>query len=60
MFTAAGNTLNFSNHDDNGVIYKKGATVKEVNELCAPINGTGYTLTVPITIIVADPPAANS
>ena len=53
LFTANGNTLNFSNQN-NGVSYERGTTIKTVYAQCAPINGTGYTLTVPITIKVAD------
>jgi hypothetical protein len=49
LFTAIGNEFIFSNKD-----YKAGDTIKTLNARCAPYEGTGYTLTVPITIKVAD------
>ena len=49
VFTSLGNTFTFSNKD-----YKAGDTIKTLNARCTPFGGTGYTLTVPITIKVAD------
>jgi hypothetical protein len=49
VFTSLGNTFTFTNKGYT----EAGKIIKTINARCAPINGTGYTLTVPIKIKVA-------
>ena len=53
IFVGYGNSLTISNQS-NGVSYACGTEIKKVNARCYPIDGFDYTLTVPITIKVAD------